>query len=154
MGSVGGRAWFARIALAAALVHVAGVATIVALEAGRRLEIFRLYRHEPFSAAQERLLGAAYLESIRTVRATVSENETVYVIDEETAPAGAAYFALHYLAPRRVVLLGAPRRESPKLVQSRLPADARWVVIVQAPGAPLELVPAERLRPKGARAGS
>jgi hypothetical protein len=154
MGGRRARLWAARVALAAALVHSASLTAIATGVARRRLAIFRLYRHEPFTAAQERELGSAYLESIRKVRAAVPESETVYLIDEEAAPAGAAYFALHYLAPRRVVLLGAPRRESPKLVHSRLPADARWVVIVQAPGAPLELVPAERLRPKGARVGS
>jgi hypothetical protein len=148
------RRWAAPIGVAALLAHVAAIGAIAWSEAGRRLDIVRRNRHEPFSVAQRRHLGTEYVDALRRIREQIAESETVYLVDEEATPAGAAYFALHYLAPRRVVLLGAPRRESPKLVQSRLPANARWVVVAPAVGAPLELIPADRMRPKGARRGS
>lgn len=148
------RRWVVRGLLAAAAGHVVGIGAIASVQIVDRLEIARRYRHESLAAAQERLLGSDYMDSVRQIRAVVAEHETVYLVDREASPSGAAYFALHYLAPRRVVFLGAPRRESPKLVRSRLPRDARWVVVVQAVGAPLELVPADRLRPGHRRRGS
>lgn len=147
------RRWAARLGVAAAVVHVAGIAAVAGQQAFRRLEIARIYRHEPFGEAQSRLLGAGYVAALRRVRAEVPEDATIYLIDGEPKPAGAAYFALHYLAPRRVVYCGSPARESPKLVLSRLPADARWVVVARQVGAPLELVAAAELRPRRHRRG-
>lgn len=154
MSAVGWRRCAARFAWAVALAHVAWIATIAGNQVVQRAEVFRHYRRETFDDARVRLFGAAFVESVRSVRAVVPESETVYLIDEEPVPNGAAYFALHALAPRRVILLGAPLRESSKLVQSRLPRGARWVVIARQVGAPLELVSADALRPRRHRGGA
>jgi len=147
------RRWSGRVAL----LLLAGLA----LDSGYRavvtsavlLEQARLYRREPFDEAQNRVLGRAYMDSVREVRARIPEKATVYLIDAVPRPSGAPYFAAHYLAPRRVVLLGTSRLERPRLVRSRLPRSADWVVVVNEEGAPLRLFDADQFRPRSERRG-
>jgi len=102
-------------------------------------------RAESYAAAQERLLGAAYIESIRAVRAAVPEHGTIHFIDAEDSPSGATYLALHYLAPRRLALVGVRRQSSPRRLRRELPAGIERVLIVGEHRQPLRWVAVEQL---------
>jgi hypothetical protein len=136
-------------AAASALV-LAAAAVAVSL---RVIEYARGHRRESFAAAQDRVLGERYMAAIREIRAATPPDATLYLVDATPRESGAPYFALHYLAPRRVVLLGVPRSERPNLIRSRLPRDARWVVVVPGEGEPLRLRDADHFRPRSRRRG-
>jgi hypothetical protein len=102
-------------------------------------------RAESYVAAQESMLGAAYIESIRAVRAAVPEDGTIHFIDAEDSPSGATYLALHYLAPRRLALVGVRRQSSPRRLRRELPAGIERVLIVGEHRQPLRWVTIEQL---------
>lgn len=153
MRSTAARRWGSRAILAllaGAALHSGYLAVSEAVDV---LDKARIYRREPFVEAQDRLLGRAYMESVRSIRQRVPEGATLYLVDAVPRPSGAPYFALHYLAPRRVVLLGTSRSERPRLIRSRLPRSADWIVVVDEEGAPLRLLDADRFRPRSERRG-
>ena len=82
---------------------------------------------------------------MRAIRARVPEDGTIYFIDAEESPGAAAYFALHYLAPRRLVSLGTTRQRSLGWLKRRVPAGVEQVLIVDGDGRPLRLVPVDTL---------
>lgn len=107
---------------------------------------------EPLSFAQERLFGAAYMAAVRNIQARVAETETLYVIDDQSHDAGACYFALNHLAPRRMVRLGTTREQGIEQLVPGLPPSARWVLFVPDLGEAPELVPAAVIRKPRERA--
>ena len=114
----------------------------------------RSHRRETLAEVQDRIVGAAYMASVRRIRAATPDDATLYLVDATPRPSGAPYFALHYLAPRRVVLLGASRDEPPNWIRSRLPRSAEWVVVVPGEREPLRLVEADRFRAWHRRRGA
>jgi hypothetical protein len=93
-------------------------------------------RHETLEAVQNRLFGAAYMNSIRQIRNEVGEDETIYLVDAQARHQGAPFFLLNWLAPRRVIYVGSLREDTVDSLQHRLPRSARWVVTVGEGQAP------------------
>jgi hypothetical protein len=138
---------------------VASLALVVALESGLRalyesgetIWFARGEWDEPLAEAQDRLCGAAYMESVRRVRRLFPPERTVHFVDAQSAAAGADYVALYFLAPRRLIRLGHATDPWSEL-RARLAADAEWIVRVPEVGLPLEVEPAATLRPRRHRA--
>jgi hypothetical protein len=86
------------------------------------------------------------MDAIRRIRATVGDDETLFLVDAQRRDGGAPYFALNALAPRRIVLLGRLRDEPLRRLQHRLRPRARWVVTVGDDGQPPQLETAAEFR--------
>jgi hypothetical protein len=108
--------------------------------------------NESYEAAQDRVFGRDYMESIREIRRRVPESESLFLIDRQRDEQGACYFALHYLAPRRLVLLDLSRKHELTRLGRSGRARQAWVVEVGDSGAPLALARGSDLQP-GRRRG-
>jgi hypothetical protein len=127
----------ARRALATLLLVAAGWAGWTTIDQSVRVWVYgHRYRHESHAAAQDRLFGRDYMEAIRSIRSRVGVDEPVYLIDDQRVESGAPYFVAHYLAPRRVELLGTTRGRSVLRVAQRAPSPEAWVVVVGDVGEP------------------
>jgi len=123
--------------LAAVVLGLAVVAAAVgagrAVGTGARLlERAQERRHESWSEARIRLFGAPWVEGFEVIRERVPEAATVYFVDfqAEERPQ-AEYFALHELAPRRVVRFGTHRERSMRWLTRHIPPDAEWVALIE-----------------------
>jgi hypothetical protein len=102
-------------------------------------------RHLDYRLAADYLFGRDYLDALRAVRERVPESGTVYFVDAEPVVGAGPYFALHYLAPRRLVKLGSTRQRSLGWLRGRAPDDVEVILFVEGGGAPPRLVDASTL---------
>lgn len=114
-------------------------------ESGIVLEAVRARRRVPYERLLEGMVGREYLASIRRVQAQIDPAQTIYFIDAEERASGAPYFALHYLAPRRLVRVGALRENSLRWLRRHVPPAVEWVVLVDGIGKPLRLARRDEL---------
>jgi len=101
--------------------------------------------------ATRRELGAAYYQSVVEARRAFPIDGAVWFVDQQSAPAGATYFALYYLAPRRLFRLGSTRENSEWWLGRQAPRGVERILLVGDPGTPLEVVPVAEYgeRPRG-----
>jgi len=90
--------------------------------------------------ATRRELGAAYYQSVVEARRAFPIDGAVWFVDQQSAPAGATYFALYYLAPRRLYRLGSTRENSEWWLSRQVPPGVERILLVGDPGKPLEIV--------------
>lgn len=136
------------VALGAAVVCAEGAFRAVA-ESRTTFRYARRHAGETFEASQDRLFGRDYMESLRAVRSLVPPSKSLFFVDEKH-PDGSSYFALHYLAPRRLLSLEAFSRR-----QRRLRAKLRpgfEVLVVPNDRAPVRLLSGPELSAWRARA--
>lgn len=90
------------------------------------------HRYETYREARIRLFGRAWAEGFAAIRERVPEDATVYFVDfQPEALPEAEYFALHELAPRRVVRFGTHRELSMRWLTRHIPPDAEWVALIE-----------------------
>jgi len=120
-----------------ALLAAAGWSAWASVEQSARVWKYgHRHRHENLAAAQDRLFGREYMAAIRDLRSRIAVDETVYLIDDQRVDAGALYFVLHYLAPRRIERLGTTRGRSLLRVAQWAPSPEAWIVVVGDLGGP------------------
>jgi hypothetical protein len=136
---IGLRTWLARLVLLAAGAAAAHGAFLALAESRLTLLYARGYSSQSLVLAQDRLFGRDYMESLRTVRALVEPQQTLLFVDEVEQD-GSTYFALHYLAPRRLVRLGRTRELERWRIERRLPARSSAVLVVPGGRKPVRLV--------------
>jgi len=142
MSRAGGRRLAVRAVLALTLVAAAWTATAAMRESVNIWRHARRYAHEPLERAQDRLFGRDYMEAIRAIRDRVPADASLELIDAQSAPRGATYFVLHYLAPRRIRRVGSTRDEPWRRLAKLVRRDASWVVVVGDLGQPPSVEPA------------
>jgi hypothetical protein len=104
------------------------------------------FRHQTREAIEDRIFGREYMAAVREIRRRVPARSTVLLIDEQRREGGAAFFALHYLAPRRIRKLVTTGRTAEARAARRRVEKARWVVVVRDFPTPLELEASSRPR--------
>lgn len=129
------RIWLARgVALAAALAAAQGAFEALA-ESRRMFRYGRRHAGETLAAAQDRLFGREYMESVRAVRARFEERDTVRFVEPPELD-GSSFFALFHLAPRRLVQFG---RTGDELRRGGAGQKVRFVVVIPPGRRPLEI---------------
>jgi len=108
----------------------------------------RGHRHRRLSheAVEDRIFGREYMAAVREIQRRVPTRAAVLLIDEQRQESGAAFFALHYLAPRRIRKLVTQGRTVEARAARRRVEKARWVVVVRDFPTPLELRTASEAR--------
>lgn len=150
-----------RLERMAARLLIAAVAIALAVQLFQSIResrsLFRAARRhagQPVEATQDRLFGVDYMNSIRAVRAVIPEQATVYFVAPRAVD-GSTYFALHQLAPRRLVRIGRLEEGVGRRLERRPPPDVDWVVVIPNRREPLRLEPArfdaKRRRGRNAR---
>jgi hypothetical protein len=133
------RTWLARFVLLAAGAAALHGAFVTLAESRRTFRYARRHSGESLVVAQDRLFGRDYMESLRSVRARVDPKRTLLFVDEVEQD-GSTYFALHYLAPRRLVRLGKTDELERWFVERRLPTRSSAVLVVPGGRKPVRLV--------------
>jgi hypothetical protein len=126
-------------------------ALVTLTESRRTFRYARRHAGESVAEAQDRLFGRAYMEALRSVRARVRPDETLLFVDELEQD-GSTYFALHYLAPRRLVRLGRTGELQRWRIERRLPARSAVVLVVPGEREPVRLVQTHERRSRRERA--
>jgi len=153
--SAGGRVrvWLARLALAAALLAIAGSAVSAVAESRRMFRYARRHADASLEQAQDRLFGRDYMAAIREVRRRIDVGSTVHFVDDAAQQQGWSYFALYHLAPRRLARFGTADELERGRFERQPPKLAEFVLVVPSDGAPPTLRAASefRNRRQGAR---
>jgi hypothetical protein len=121
---------FRRLALAAFLLSLIAGLPLTAVRTLRRVGRATLSLGENARRARVRLLGAATVAALDSIRRAIPEDGEYLLVDGGEAPQAEAYWVRFELAPRRAVFLGrlSEMERAPRL-SWKLPLAARWVVV-------------------------
>jgi hypothetical protein len=133
------RRWLARAVVLGAVAASLHGAYLALTESRRTFRYGRRHAGESLVLAQDRLFGRDYMASLRSVRSRVGPQRTLLFVDELEQD-GSTYFALHYLAPRRLVRFGSTDDLERWRFDRRLPARPTVVLVVPGALEPVRLV--------------
>lgn len=145
--------WLSRIVVLATCAATLQGAFEALAQSRKSFRYARRHAGETIELAQDRLFGREYMAALRAVRARTAPEATLAFVDDGRAD-GSSYFALHYLAPRRLVRF--PRLDDlpARRIERRLSRRRELVLVVPKARAPVRLVPASELRSRRERARS
>ena len=135
-----GRWCFRRVALAAFLLSLIAGLPLTAVRTLLRVGRATLSLGEDTRGARVRLLGAATVAALDSIRRAIPEDGEYLLVDGGEELQAEAYWVRFELAPRRAVFLGrlSEMERTPRL-SWKLPLAARWVVVAY-PGGPSRLL--------------
>ncbi|HXO29898.1 MAG TPA: hypothetical protein VOA80_21295 [Thermoanaerobaculia bacterium] len=135
-----GRWCIRRLALAAFLLSLIAGLPLTAVRTLRRVGRATLSLGEDARGARVRLLGAATVAALDSIRHAIPEDGEYLLVDGGEELQAEAYWVRFELAPRRAVFLGrlSEMERAPRL-SWKLPPAARGVVVAY-PGGPSRLL--------------
>jgi hypothetical protein len=145
---------FRRLALAAFLLSLIAGLPLTAVRTLRRVGRATLSLGEDARGARVRLLGAATVAALDSIRQAIPADGEYLLVDGGDELQAEAYWVRFELAPRRAVFLGrlSEMERAPRL-SWKLPLAARWVVVAYPGGTPRLLSGQEFLELLEARRG-
>jgi hypothetical protein len=130
-------AWFRRLAVAAFLLSLVADLPLTAARTLRRVGRATLSLGEDARGARARLLGAATVRALDSIRQAIPANGEYLLVDGGEELQAEAYWVRFELAPRRAVFAGrlSEMERAPRPARE-IPSAARWVVVAYPGGAP------------------
>jgi hypothetical protein len=128
-------AFFRRLALAAFLLSLIVDLPLTALRTLRRVGRATLSLGEDARGARVRLLGAATVAALDSLRQAIPADGEYVLVDGGEEPQAEAYWVRFELAPRRAVFVGrlSEMERAPRPAWN-LPPATRWVVVAYPGG--------------------
>jgi hypothetical protein len=138
----------ARTAVALALLAGSFAAVRAAITSRQVFDAAWERRLKSYEELRADLFGRDYLDSVSAIRARVPASGSIFFVDTRAAATSRCYFALHDLAPRRLIRLGRLGTRSLARRIRRAPPEAAEILVIEE-DRPLRLVPRVELEDDG-----